>query len=161
MKNATLTFLTGGDKVVLARKKESFGAGKWYTYGGKIRFYELWFNAIKLSAKRELREESRVKAKKSSLEKFAVIEFYFAGKPAYKCHIFVIKDFKGEPEETKEMGKPEWFFISKIPDEVFDNMWPGDRLWMPVIFSGKKIEGRVDFNSDGTSVENFSYKEIG
>lgn len=160
MKNATISLFINGDRVILAKKKESFGAGKWYSYGGKIRFYELWLNAIKFSARREIWEESRIKVQKSALEQFALIKFYFAGRPAFKCHIFIIKDFDGEPKETKEMGEPKWFSFSKIPCEIpFDDMWPGDRLWMPLVFSGRKIKGRIDFNIDGSSVERFFWEE--
>jgi hypothetical protein len=60
-------------------------------------------------------------------------------------HIFEIKDFIGEPQETDEM-KPKWFLIKEIP---YDEMWEDDKIWLPRFLKGESIEYDFYFGSDG------------
>lgn len=156
MKLATICLCLMENEVLLGIKKKGFGVGKWNGYGGKVRKSDL---KISSAARRELREESKLRVRRNSLKQFALIQFFFAQKPAFECHVFVVKskDLIGKPGETREMKNHTWFPFDKV---FYDEMWPADRLWMPLVFSGKKIKGRVDFNAEGNSVENFSYEEI-
>lgn len=38
--------------------------------------------------------------------------------------------------------KPEWFQYNEIP---FDTMWPDDRIWLPILLSGKQFTGKFHF----------------
>jgi len=38
--------------------------------------------------------------------------------------------------------KPRWFKIEEIP---FDQMWPDDKYWLPLLLDGKNFRGKFYF----------------
>ena len=139
MKRATLCFLIKKDKeILLAMKKKGFGQGKWNGIGGKLDFIkgdkDIFDTAI-----REMKEESGVAVK--DMEKVAILNFYFPYQKEWdqEVHVFISRNWKGEPKESEEM-RPKWFKIKEIP---FAEMWPDDKFWFPKILAGKKL--RADF----------------
>ena len=135
---ATLCFLIKGNekerKLLLAMKKRGYGKGKWNGVGGKFDFEKGDKNIID-TAIRETKEEIGVEIKE--FEKIAIITFLNPQEiENQKAHIFLAKDWKGDPKESEEM-KPQWFFTDKIP---FNEMWPDDKFWLPKILEGKKLK---------------------
>jgi 8-oxo-dGTP pyrophosphatase MutT (NUDIX family) len=134
----------GDDKeILLAMKKRGFGKGRWNGVGGKLNL-ENGENVFD-SAIRESFEEIGVKPE--SLEKFAVIDFYFPEEFKEKdfdqqVHVFLVKEWKGEPGETEEM-MPKWFKIKEIP---YDEMWDDDKYWLPYVLEGKKLKAKFVFD---------------
>ena len=151
MKLSTLCFCLRNDKILLAMKKRGFGAGKWNGYGGKVLDQE----TPRAAAVRELQEESGLSASEEALEQVGLVRFYFDGNQLFECHVFLIKDWLGEPYESDEM-KPYWFPVSQLP---LQEMWVADGKWVPLVLAGKKLEAEVNFNTDGSEVKNFSYQE--
>jgi len=152
MKNQllTLSIIQKGDRVLLGMKKQGFGKGWWNGFGGKVEEGE----ELDEAAKREIDEEIKVKV--NALEERGVLYFSFLGDPKIlEVHIYSVTEFKGEPQETKEM-RPVWFEIKNIP---YHNMWPADSKWLPVFLEGKKFEGRIDFDED-KNVLGFEINEI-
>lgn len=56
---------------------------------------------------------------------------------------------------------PEWFALPRddiqsaedsshnkanLPDIPYDKMWEDDRIWFPIMLSGKEFQGRCDFH---------------
>ena len=39
--------------------------------------------------------------------------------------------------------RPKWFPIPEVP---YNDMWPDDRLWFPLMFRGQKFSGYFKFN---------------
>lgn len=152
MKIATICFCLKENEVLLAMKKRGFGAGKWNGFGGKVKEGE----QIKSTATREIFEEAGLQVEETALQQFAKIQFYFESEPVFECHVFIARQWEGEAKESEEM-RPQWHFIDKLP---FDEMWAADCQWMPLILSGKKIEAVINFNSDGSLVKDFSWKEV-
>ncbi len=144
MKQATLCLLIkdkGGEKeLLLAMKKRGFGVGKWNGVGGKVD-PEKGDRDIVGAAVREAEEEIGVKAK--DLEKVAVLNFRFPYKEEWNqdVHVFIARNWEGEPKETEEM-MPKWFKENEIP---FDEMWDDDKIWLPHILEGKKLEADFIF----------------
>src|SRR3989344_7194466 len=106
MKKTTLCFLMMKDDILLALKKQSlsgFGVaiGKWNGVGGKVEKGE----SIKLAAVREIKEEIGVDVKEGDLEEVGNIKFNFKDKPEWDqhVHIFITKNWNGEPSESEEM----------------------------------------------------------
>jgi len=151
MKLSTLCFCIRDDSVLLAMKKRGFGAGKWNGYGGKVSEKE----SPRTAAARELKEESHLSVAETALEQVALVRFYFDSSQLFECHVFLARDWEGEPSESEEM-KPRWFSISQLP---FAEMWVADSKWIHLILAGKKLEAEVNFNTDGSEVKNFSYQE--
>jgi len=146
-----LCFIRTEDKLLLARKKRGFGAGKWNGYGGKVMAGE----TLEESAVREIEEEAGLKDIK--LEKRGLINFSWASAKnrPIECHIFEITEYQGEPTETEEMN-PQWFPIDNLP---YNHMWSDDPIWLPLFLSRRGFRADFVFNDDD-SVKNHSLKEL-
>jgi 8-oxo-dGTP diphosphatase len=150
LKQATLCFLVKGDPVegvLLGMKKRGFGNGKMNGFGGKIENGE----SVEEAVVRELWEEAGVNTYPGNIEKMAELTFFFPSIPEEKkwewdqvVHVFLVRDWEGEPKESEEM-LPVWFHVKKIP---FNKMWADDRHWLPMILCGKKIAGKFVFGED-------------
>jgi ADP-ribose pyrophosphatase YjhB (NUDIX family) len=137
--NVTLCLLLKDGGVWLAMKKRGFAAGRWNGYGGKQNEGE----TVEEAAIRETFEESRLKIDIEKIMKVAVIDFFFSLKPEWdqRVHVYVVTEWQGEPVETEEM-KPQFFAMDKLPES---EMWLEDKLWLPRILKGEKLEGEIYF----------------
>lgn len=127
-------------RVLLGLKKGGrMGVGKWNGFGGHVEDGE----TIEENLGREIEEESALSVIRK--EKIGIIEFEFQNEPGkiLETHIFLVREFSGEPQETEEM-RPAWFDIKDIP---YNNMWTVDRYWLPQVLGGKKIRGRVLYDN--------------
>jgi|SRR3989344_7493937 len=159
MRPVTLCFLVKDNKILLAVKKRSlsgFGVaiGKWNGVGGKVDVGE----TIEAAAVREMGEEIGVKTAEQNLEKVGNIKFYFKDKSEWNqhVHIFLVRDWEGEPKESEEM-MPRWYSINEVP---FDKMWADDKHWLPAVLAGKKVEGEFNFVNEGAQIDGFNIREI-
>lgn len=153
MKQATLCFCIRDDEVLLGLKKVRFGAGKWNGFGGKVDAGE----TVPEAAARELFEESGIATDPNALEEVAVLDFYFAEKEIFECHVFFAHTWENEPYESDEM-RPQWFKQSEIP---YDDMWDDDKHWLPRVLAGERFKGKVVFDADGKKVETMEYVPMG
>ncbi len=72
-----------------------------------------------------------------------------------RVHVFVGKDFEGQPVETEEMS-PRRFNLSNIP---YDKMWPDNRYWLPTILNNKKIRTRFSLD-DNDKIAEHTIEEV-
>lgn len=140
MRQVTLCLLIRGDKVLLGMKKRGFGAGKWNGFGGKIDEKKGDKN-ITDALFREVKEETGVDIENP--QRVGVMRFRFPYKPDWDqdVHLFLAKEWGGEPAESEEMF-PKWFSFNEIP---YDKMWDDDKHWLPHVLNGKKIEADFIF----------------
>ena len=140
----TLVYASKNDELLLGLKKRGFGVGKWNGFGGKLEENE----TCETAAIRELAEEAGISP--ISLNKMGVLEFEFIGDPQIlETHVFQALEFEGEPIETEEM-KPQWFKVADIP---YQNMWDGDKYWLPLLLEGKRFKGRLLFGENDQVVQ--------
>lgn len=149
MRAVTLVYCLRNDTVLLGFKKRGFGVGKLNGYGGKVHDDE----TIAEAAVRELREEAAIDAKPSDLEKVAEIDFYFADVPKEKgwdqtVHVYLLKNWRGEPQETEEM-RPAWYSRDALP---LDQMWVDDPYWLTKALDGEKFRAAFTFGKQGATV---------
>ena len=79
------------------------------------------------------------------MDQVGFMVFSFQDKPLMiKIFVYIAQDYEGTPVETEEM-RPQWFPVSQSP---YDQMWPDDRHWMPMLLEGKSFFGRVDMVDD-------------
>ena len=138
LRQTTLCFLVKGERILLARKREGFGAGRWNGVGGKVEPGE----SVEEAAIRESQEEIGVTP--TAMKKAAELEFYFytdahrQSPSDQKVSVYIAEAWEGEPSESEEMGVPRWHPKDSLP---FDSMWPDDPFWLPNVLSGKFVEG--------------------
>ena len=154
MQEVTLCLFVDKEKILLGMKKRRFGAGKWNGFGGKLENGE----TAEENLVRELNEEISVSVDPGNTEKVGCIDFNFLDKPEWnqKMHVFLVKSWEGEPQESEEM-RPQWFDIKDIP---FDAMWPDDKHWLPMVLAGKKVEGKFNLVNEGAHIDDFDIREV-
>lgn len=135
-------------------KKRGFGTGKWNGVGGKKRENE----TLEEAAVREIKEEVGIEVKQADLVKSAHLIFNFENNPDWNhdVTVYIISAWEGEPTESEELA-PKWYSKTELP---FEHMWVDDRSWLPLILSGKKVEGTFLFNSEGTAIINKEVIEL-
>ena len=137
-------------EILLAMKKRGFGKDRWNGVGGKPDPEK--GETVLDSAIRETEEEIGVKIKNP--EKVAIMDFYFPFVSKEKdfdqqVHLYLIRDWEGEPKETEEV-RPQWFAIENIP---FKEMWDDDKYWMPHILDGQKLKAEFHFGEQDNVIE--------
>jgi 8-oxo-dGTP diphosphatase/2-hydroxy-dATP diphosphatase len=143
----TLVIVHQHNRLLLGRKKRGFGAGKWNGFGGKLEPGE----SLIEGAKRELWEEAGIEA--VNMEELGRLVFRFQDHPEIMdVHVFKVRDFSGQPIETNEMT-PGWFNEDEAP---FEEMWPDDRFWFPLMLKNKQFKGLFSFDDRHQIV----YKEL-
>ncbi|XP_062914710.1 oxidized purine nucleoside triphosphate hydrolase [Mobula hypostoma] len=150
VKLLTLVMVVKQQQILLGMKKRGFGAGRWNGFGGKLMPGE----TIEEGAKRELFEESSLTVQ--SLEKIGQIRFEFVGETELlDVHIFRTDSYQGEPVESEEM-RPQWFDVAKLP---FNEMWPDDIYWFPLMLQRKMFKGYFKFEGHNTILD-YTLKEV-
>lgn len=139
----TLCLVSRNNHILLGMKKRGFGEGRWNGFGGKLQDGETIEDALF----REMKEEAGVDL--IDPQKRGVLNFTFEGNPeVLEVHVFSAEDIDGELTETEEM-KPQWFLEDEIP---YDEMWPDDKLWLPLLLAGENFEGDFYFKDSDTLV---------
>lgn len=143
MRQTTLGMIIVWEKILLCMKKRWFWVWFWNGAWGKCEKDE----SIQACMIRELEEETWLQSTIDDLENMGVLHFYFDQNHHWNqdVHIFKIHKFSGELQETEEM-KPEWFDIENIP---YQQMWEDDRIWIPRMLDGEKVEYDFHFGNDG------------
>lgn len=134
----TILFVISEGRILLIHKKRGLGAGKINGPGGRLDDGETPFEC----AVREVEEELRISP--SGVDEIGELQFQFID--GYSIHVWVFKasGFDGTPEETDE-ADPLWTAIDEIP---YDQMWPDDRIWLPLLLEERPFLGRFVFDGD-------------
>jgi len=149
--NATLCHIIKDRKFLLQKKSQGlFGGGKWNGVGGKLKTSE----SPEECARREVLEETGLKI--LDLKYHGVLNFYFGDRKEldWVVHVFSTRNPQGEPKSGEE-GILEWFSFEEIP---FAKMWEDDKHWIPLLFEGKRFQGKFYFDEEGERLLDFDLK---
>ena len=140
-KTLTLLFLRRENEILLAMKKQGFGAGRWNGVGGKLEEGE----SIEQALIRESQEEIGV----TPIDHYKVADIRFdeymkGERILMHVHVYVATTWSGEPTESDEMT-PKWFTVDSVP---YPKMWPDDPYWLPLIIKGKKVSADFQLNEE-------------
>lgn len=132
----TLMFIKDNDKILLIHKKTGMGAKLINGPGGKIEEGELPLQA----AIRETWEETQI----CPIGPYHAGTLNFAFDNGYdmQVEVFVAESHAGVAAETDE-AVPFWCSIDNIP---YDQMWPDDRFWWPLMLDGIKFKCYCKFS---------------
>ena len=149
---ATLCYIIKYGKILLIKKKKGFGQDKWNGPGGKLEKGE----SLQDCAKRETYEEANIVPE--APQKIGELKFYFgqAEEINWHVHVFVADEFDGIEKETEEAA-PKWFRVDRIP---YSDMWPDDRIWMPLMLAGKKFVGDFYFDGESRNLLSHEIREV-
>lgn len=150
MRQRSLGFLVREKEILLSLKQTDFGQGKWNGFGGKLEKGE----TIEECLIRESQEEILVTPTK--YHQVATLNFSFTDNPDWNQQViaFLVDSWQGQPGESEEMIKPTWFLQDQLPQE----MWDADRIWLPKVLAGQIIKAKVIFDKNQKLVE---YKNVG
>ncbi len=140
--------------LLLGMKLRGFGVGFWNGPGGK--FESAKDKSVEESLDRESLEEAALVIKRK--EKVGYIEFEFADKPGkvLETHIFRVWEYEGEPQDGEEM---RWQWFDNAKQEIpYQQLWPADAYWLRSVLAGKKIRGKVIYDSKET--KNILFKDL-
>ncbi|MDD4803707.1 MAG: NUDIX domain-containing protein [Candidatus Pacebacteria bacterium] len=130
--------------VLLAKKTKKIGKGLWNGYGGGIEDGE----SPEDTAVRETSEETNygITIQKENLVQVADTNFHNTKEDGstfvLNAKVYVVNKFSGTPKSSDEMIDPTWFNKNNLP---LDQMMPADKIWVPIVLSGKKIKFYVSF----------------
>jgi len=108
---ATIGFLVTPTQVCLAPKLRKVGVGKLNGYGGKKNAHE----SITDCLVREVSRESGVVFSAKDVAHITTLDFFIEYSNTFRCHIFLITRWSGNPKATKEMGEPEFHPRDNLP----------------------------------------------
>ena len=134
----TILFVVRDGKVLLIRKKRGLGAGKINGPGGKVEPGE----TPEQAAVREVREELGVEP--TGVTRAGDLRFQFADGFSMHVVVFRASGCVGEATETDE-AVPLWTNVAEIP---YDEMWPDDEHWLPMMLSREPFDGRFLLDGD-------------
>jgi 8-oxo-dGTP pyrophosphatase MutT (NUDIX family) len=155
---ATVILLINKEReVILARKKQpihtsedsiEYSLGLYNGYGGKMEETD---GTIEQAALRELHQEANVVATVESLSKPLIVNFKTQEdnneSDFMKVYFYTVQEYFGNPQETNEMGQPEFFDRQSLPYQemmpadkvIFERLLQHDYRELDVILGGKDI----------------------
>ena len=151
MKIATLGIvLDGKGNTLLGEKKRGeIGTGVLAGPGGKLEPEDTSYEGCLL---RETREEWGLEL--ADLEHVARIDFYAHGMPDFHVEVYIAHIKSGEPTETNDFWKPEWYPLSNLP---LERMFEGDRKWFSKAAQGEKFCANVYYKDQAKDFDRIEF----
>lgn len=135
-----ITYLMDGGNLLMIEKKTGLGSGYLNAPGGHIEDAETADEA----AVREFKEETGLDIDPSSLSLRGELFFQFKQGIAEHAYVYTASRWSGAMIGECEETRPFWYDMSQgLP---YDRMWEDDRLWVPVMMSGRKFKAYFIFD---------------
>ncbi|KAG8897531.1 hypothetical protein FRB99_008103 [Tulasnella sp. 403] len=134
-------------KVLLAWKQEGFGRNKYNPFSGPIPLN----GTPSKAARRDLKEQTGLDA--VDIAKLGKLVIVLQGNAvALDVDVFRASSWRGDVVEVGDI-KPRWFASPtqpsspNLPPIPFDQMFPDNEHWIPLLTAGKYFIGRIDFGA--------------
>ena len=146
----TLVFPMRNGSVMLGIGKRGVSKGRRNGPGGKQDENE----TIVECAIRELNEEAGLQAEAEDLEYRGCVTFLWqsdapgigvAGAKEVEVHMFALKHWAGEPQESAAMGDYRWYPFNDAP---YADMMPGERYWLPAFLMRRMVSGTITYDAN-------------
>ena len=144
VKIETVSIIYQHSKILLGMKKVRFGKGRYNGFGGRVEENETLIE----SAIRETKEESGI-TMINPIRRGEILFHFQSEESDHQVHFFQTTLYRGKPIESEEM-RPKWFSINKIP---YEEMWPDDKYWLPLLLNGKLFRGKFEFDLEDKIAE--------
>ncbi len=150
-KEATLALIVRDGQILLGhkiRKGADIGEGTLNGPGGKVEPGQ----SIHECLETEVYDEVGLRIRAEESDKVAVIEFHIGVQLIFRVHVFLVRNFSGEPTSSNEMEAPTegwWFRVDDLP---FDRMLVSDRDWIPKALTGIPFRANIFQNDDGSAL---------
>ncbi len=128
-------------------------AGKLMSYGGDMEETDATVTA---GLKRELEEESGFIVSEEDLEVMAKIYVLDENGPRLILYYLFARKWSGEPTQETDIINPQWHTTNPLPENILE----ADKLILPLLFSGMKLEGHVTYDADMNIVK-YSFTPVG
>lgn len=157
---ATVIFVVKNGKVLLGRKKEKIGAGRYNGPGGEVEQYD---PSIEFRATLEMWQEIDIICADEKLRKVAACFLKNIKSDGtifkVKLHVFLVekRDCDGLPKPSKEMDNLKWFLQENPP---FENMMAADPHILTPVFKGKKIVVRATLKNNQSELVKIKIREV-
>lgn len=69
----------------------------------------------------------------------------------------ILRPGMGRKSPLSDEMEPRWFRVEDFP---YEDMWMADKVWLPMILSGKRIRGTIYFAEDGETVFDYDFQEM-
>ena len=148
-----LCFLLRENKVLFGWKTQKIGEGCWNGPGGEI----LPGETEKQAVRREVSEEVGIIVDIDELEKVAILKIDNSQYGQIQVHVFLSKEWEGEPRESNELVNLEWFLRHGLP---LNEMMPADKHWLPWAIIGKRMDVWFEYDRDQKLVGGVKIKVV-
>lgn len=143
-----LVLLVRDGCLYLGLKKLKIGAGMLMPPGGKMEAVDQ--NNPRLTAVREVRQESGIRIKPEYLKQVALLHIGRKRKKDHiRLHVYMTERFSGQFKETAELGELQPYSFSKVD---YNKLMPADRIWLSDVLSGLTLEAWFTYNNKRTQV---------
>jgi len=139
--NGVVCYIRDQSRILLQLKApDRFGGGWWNAPGGKLIDGETPVEAVV----REVHEETGLSVE--DLREHGSLTFFFgdAPEPDFTVYVFATDRFEGTVTASEE-GELAWFDEAALP---YDKMWADDRVWLPHVLAGRRVEGVFRLSDD-------------
>lgn len=130
MKLLTLCIVHQAPMVLLGKLKYGLAQDKWVGFGGEI----LPGETLEQAVVRKTYEEAGIMVCDIMKVGMTWISGRFVSE-IFETHIFCAHRFTGTVVESEDV-RPQSFDVAHLP---LENMWPADRLWLPLVLEGKRF----------------------